>query len=425
MRVKQIRFTIILGLLSLFGIVVIQVYWLFTTWHMQQENLDENIHLALKDVTKEINLLHDCMPNEVNPVQQLSESCYIVDVSCDFNQVNLEYLVRSEFHSKNLNIEHEIAIYDCQENVLNYIGKFSASGERIADKGNLEYCANLINKIPVYYFLINISGRDFYLFKKMQLWLVLSLLVLIIVSFFAYTIFSFFRQKQLAELQKDFINNMTHELKTPISSIGIASDVLLGFTDKEIPERFVNYAKIIKNENNRLIKQVESVLKAARIEKGKTIMEMEPVNLHDIIHEVYDANGFTGSNKNINIQLNLDANAHQVLADKLHLTNVLFNLTDNAIKYNNNDVEIIIATRNIKNAIELSVSDNGWGIPKSFHKKVFKKFVRVPTGNVHDVKGFGLGLFYVNQVCDSHNWNIILESESETGTRFKITIPLV
>jgi two-component system phosphate regulon sensor histidine kinase PhoR len=361
MRVKQIRFTIILGLISLIGIVVIQIYWLFTTWHMQQEKLDENIHLALKEVTTEINLLHNCMPNEVNPVEQLSETCYLVDASCDFNQTNLEFLVRSKFNKRNVNIEHEIAIYDCQANSLNYTGRFSASGEKLSTSGDLNFCNDYLEKLPVYYFYINISGRNVYLLKKMQLWLLLSTMVIIIVSFFAYTIFSFFRQKQLAELQKDFINNMTHEFKTPISSIGIASEVLRNFKRGDSVERLHNYAQIIKQENTRLNKQVENVLKAARIEKGKTVMDIEKVDLQDIINGVFSENGFISDHKKVDINLQLTAQPYIIMADKLHLTNILFNLIDNAIKYNDDKVEINIETHIRGNKIELIIADNGWG----------------------------------------------------------------
>jgi two-component system phosphate regulon sensor histidine kinase PhoR len=257
------------------------------------------------------------------------------------------------------------------------------------------------------------------------LWIVLSLLVLIIVAFFAYTIFSFFRQKQLSELQKDFINNMTHEFKTPISSIGIASDVLLGFTEPQVPERFTNYAKIIKQENARLNKQVEKVLKAAQIEKGKTMMDMEELTLEEVISDVFSNNDLSKLDKNVEVELRFETKTTTIIADKLHLTNVLFNLADNAVKYNDNEVRITLATVIKGGKIALHFSDNGWGIPLNYHKKVFKKFVRVPTGNLHDVKGFGLGLFYVKQVCDSHKWNLLLESELGKGSEFIIIIPTV
>ncbi len=422
MRVKQIRFTIILGLISLIGIVAIQVYWLFTTWHMQQEKLDENIQLALKQVSKDINVLHDCLPNDLNPVQRLSETCYLVDVSCNFNETNLEYLVRANFNKRNVYIEHEIGFYNCDINAIDFLGKFSPSGEKISTSGDLAFCSDQTDNQLVYYFFINLSGRNVYLLKKMQLWLVLSLFVLIIVAFFAYTIFSFFRQKQLTELQRDFINNMTHEFKTPISSINIASDVLLTQQD-EVPERYSNYARIIKQENSRLNQQVENVLRAARIEKGKTIMELEQINLHEVLHQVFADTSFSTADKNVKISMGLTAENPVILADKLHLTNILFNLADNAIKYNNQNVEINVFTRRLKNNIELHIQDNGIGIPPKHQKQIFKKFYRVPTGNIHDVKGFGLGLFYVKQVCHSQGWKISLLSEINKGTTFIIYIP--
>lgn len=423
MRVKQIRHTIILGVLALIGIVGIQIYWLFTTWSMQQTQLDENIWLALKDVSAEINTLHDCQPNDLNPVQQINETCYLVDVSCDFNQTNLEYLIQTNFNKRDINIEHEFAIFNCDSNVLNYIGKYDETGGLVTNVGDLNYCYNPENHDLVYFFCINISGRNVYLFKKMQLWLVLSFFVLIIVLFFTYTIFSFFKQKQLAELQKDFINNMTHEFKTPISSINIASDVLLSYDKQQIPERFTNYAKIVKQENARLNKQVENVLRAARIERGKTVMDQEKLDLNEVISHVFTDNLFPNHQKSIEINRALNAKNAQIKADKLHLTNILLNLADNAIKYNNDQVHIVISTENKGRYILLKLKDNGLGISKKYQKKVFNKFFRVPTGNVHDVKGFGLGLFYVNQVCESHKWKIELQSEINSGTAFTIAIP--
>lgn len=425
MRVQQIRNTILLGLLALIGIVSIQAYWLFTTWQMQQEKLDENIWLALKNSSQQINVLHDCLPNDLNPVQQLSETCYLVDVSCEFNQGNLEHVIHANFNKLNINVEHEIAIFNCNSTTLQYIGRFSGSGDRIADEGSLDFCVPDNNPELVYYFIINISGRNVYLFKKMQLWFVLSLIVLVIVLFFTYTIFAFFKQKRLTELQKDFINNMTHEFKTPISSINIASDVLLSYEAPDVPERFNRYAQLIKQENNRLNQQVEDVLRAARFEKNGTIMDVQPIDLHQVIEEVFTLELFAGNEIPIKIIKDLNAECTQLKADKLHLTNILFNLTDNAIKYNDsNPIKLKINTQNAGNFLELSISDNGIGILPNYRKQVFNKFFRVPTGNLHNVKGFGLGLFYVKQVCDAHKWKISVSSELNKGSRFLIKMPL-
>ncbi len=424
MRVKQIRHTIILGVIALIGIVMIQGYWLLTTWQMQQEKLDENIWLALKDITKEINVLHDCLPNDLNPVQQLTETCYLVDVSCEYNQNNLEHVIHTNFNKQNIHIEHEVAIYNCNTNLLEYIGRFSGSGERLINDGDLDFCYNGTNNELVYYFIINVSGRNQYLFQKMQLWFVLSFIVIIIVLFFTYTIFAFFKQKLLAELQKDFINNMTHEFKTPISSINIASDVLLSYNESEVPERFQRYVQLIKQENSRLNKQVENVLRAARIEKGKTIMNVEWIDLHQVISDVFSPNLFINQHDNLKLTLNLNATSTIIKADRLHLTNVLFNLADNAIKYNQSDLILLtIKTQMNKSFLELHFIDNGIGIHPKYKKKIFTKFFRVPTGNLHDVKGFGLGLFYVKQVCEEHNWQIMFHSEPGQGTHFIIKMP--
>ncbi|MGE4289373.1 MAG: hypothetical protein AB7E36_11820, partial [Salinivirgaceae bacterium] len=231
MKVRQIRHTIILGVLALVGIVIIQGYWLLTTWQMQQEKLDNAIWLALKNIASEMNMLHSCLPNDLNPVEQLSETCYMVDVSCEYNQKNLEHLIPANFNKQHIHIEYEVATYNCNALDLEYLGRFSASGDKLPDNGNLNFCKPFDNHELVYYFIINISGKNVYLIKQMRLWFLLSFIVLIIVFFFTYTIFAFFKQKLLAELQKDFINNMTHEFKTPISSINIASDVLLSYPD--------------------------------------------------------------------------------------------------------------------------------------------------------------------------------------------------
>jgi len=425
MRVKQIRITIVLGVISLIGIITIQIYWLFSTWNMQQKELDQNIWLALKQVAQQINTLHNCQSNDLNPVIQNSESCYIVDVSCNFNITNLEYLVITNFNKHHIKIEHELAVYNCDANQLEYQGQYSGVGDLITIEGDLNHCMDEISEELVYFFCINISGRNFYLFKKMQLWLVLSIFVIGIICFFTYAIFSFFKQKQLSELQKDFINNMTHEFKTPISSINIASEVLIQEGGSEISERFYNYAKLIKQENGRLTKLVENVLRAARIEKSKTIMEPEELDLHQLIHEVFSDESVSVASSNISISKVLGAQNTIIKADKLHLTNVLLNLIDNAIKYNNNNIKVKISTVNEGDKLLLKVCDNGIGIPEQFRKQVFKKFFRVPTGNIHNVKGFGLGLFYVKEVCLAHQWKIKISNNTEKGTCITITLKII
>jgi two-component system phosphate regulon sensor histidine kinase PhoR len=243
--------------------------------------------------------------------------------------------------------------------------------------------------------------------------------------FFAYAIFIILRQKRLSEIQKDFINNMTHEFKTPISTIGISANVL---SNKEIlndPNRLANYAAIIADQNKRLENQIEKVLQVARIEQNKLNLKFEETDVHSLVSEV--AENFNLNVKNLNgiIQMNLKAENYIVNADRLHLTNVVYNLLDNAVKYRKKEPLITIYTINKADDMILEIEDNGIGIEKKYIKKIYDKFFRVPTGNIHNVKGFGIGLNYVKNIIDAHKWKIKVESKPGEGSRFTITIPVV
>jgi two-component system phosphate regulon sensor histidine kinase PhoR len=232
--------------------------------------------------------------------------------------------------------------------------------------------------------------------------------------------FVILRQKRLSEVQRDFVNNMTHEFQTPISTIQVATDVLNNPKILEQPERMRKYVQIIRQENNRLKNQVETVLTTARLTRGKLEMEVELQELHSFIHEV------TGSVKaelGENLIFELKANRTSIFADRVHLINVIRNLVENAIKYSSKPATVTIATHNVSEGIVLEIKDKGIGIPKEYQSKIFNKFYRVPTGNVHNVKGFGLGLSYVKQIVKAHRWKIGVISEYKRGTTFAIVIP--
>src|SRR5690606_7491550 len=205
---------------------------------------------------------------------------------------------------------------------------------------------------------------------------------------------------------KDFINNMTHEFKTPISTIAVSTEVL---KDPEIihqPERLRNYTAIIEKENVRLKQHVERVLQMAQIDKGDFTLTKETVDVHQLLQDALHNASVALQEKKGQIELDIKALKHELKADKLHLTNVFHNLIDNAIKYGNGHTEITIRTTNEENGIAVEVSDNGIGIRTEYLKRIFQKFYRVPTGNVHDVKGFGLGLSYVKTVVEEHGGSV-------------------
>jgi len=224
-------------------------------------------------------------------------------------------------------------------------------------------------------------------------------------------------------MQKDFINNMTHEFKTPLSTIQIAADVFLNNHHVQADQRLFQYAGIIREQNSRLNAQVERVLQVARFEQNHFLLSKEPLDLAELIRTVALSESVRVQEKGGAIHLEL-SDISPIWADRFHLTNLLHSLIDNATKYCRTIPEINIKLGIVGQEVHLSIADNGIGIAKEHQGKVFEKFYRVPTGNVHNVKGFGLGLYYVRRVCTAHGYKIVLLSEIGVGSLFLIKIPL-
>ena len=259
----------------------------------------------------------------------------------------------------------------------------------------------------------------------MGIWGFSSAVMLIVIFFFVYTLFVILKQRRLSEVQKDFINNMAHEFKTPISTIAISTEVLKDLSIIQTPERLLNYVTIIQNENQRLKQQVERVLQMARLDNEDIGLKREDCDLHELIREI-NTNSAIGLNaRGGKVNLSLMATESRTNVDGLHFTNVISNLLDNAIKYNQATPEITIATQNVDRKILISISDNGIGISPDDQSKIFHKFYRVHTGNVHDVKGFGLGLHYVKLIVEKHGGKISVKSTPGKGSIFTIAIPLL
>lgn len=249
-------------------------------------------------------------------------------------------------------------------------------------------------------------------------------LLLVLIGSFTYTILSIIRQKKISEMKNDFINNMTHEFKTPVATIMIASESL---KDPEITEdksRVKRLANIIYDENVRLDNHIERVLNIARIDKGDLEMEKENIDVNDLIEGVVDSMDLQLKKKNAEIKLSLYAEHALICGDELHLSNVIFNLLDNALKYCDKDSKIEIHTKNKNHSLSIVIKDNGIGMNKEQLTKIFDQFYRVHTGNLHDVKGFGLGLSYVQDIIRRMNGTVKVKSEMSKGTEFEIVFPL-
>lgn len=423
MKRNTIRLVIVLGTLSIVGIVITQVYWLRHTFDVQEKQLSQSISIALKDVAHSLAKFNNSIMAAPNPVNQMTSNYFVVNVNSEIDAAVLEHYLKTEFSRRNLLTDFEYGIYNCDSEEMAY-GNYVRYDKKFILDENTE--ASELSKFDEfnYYFGVRFPEKSPYLVNQMGIWIFLSLILLMVIVFFGYALFVIMQQRRLSAIQKDFINNMTHEFKTPISTIAISADVLNSPKITETPERLKNYARIIKNENNRLRTQVEKVLQMAKIEKENLELKREILSLHEIAESVRNFD-IKLQMKQGDLELDLKAENCQVSADRVHLTNIIYNLLDNAFKYTEKPPHVIIRTRNDDKFIYLSIEDNGIGVKKEFRKRIFKKFFRVPTGDVHDVKGFGLGLNYVMTVVKAHRWKISLESEIGEGSIFTVKIPFI
>lgn len=417
---SSIRFIVILGTLCIVGITITQIYWVRRAFDLKEAEFERTVSAALFNVANQIFAINNTPSPAMNPVKQVSTNYFIVMVNGEVDAGLLEFLLRSEFEKRNVKADFEYGVYDCTSEKMKY-GDYvplQTAKEKVTSK-----------KLPAwnhyaYYFGVQFPNREAQLINQMGIWSFSSVVLLVVIIFFGYTLFVILKQKRLSEIQKDFINNMTHEFKTPISTIAVSTEVLKDPNIVHQPERLLNYTTIIEKENTRLKQQVERVLQMARLDKEDIGLKKEIVDVHQVIQDAIRNTSGSLQEKHGSISCDLQATQHTIEADKLHLTNVLYNLIDNAIKYCKTAPQILLRTSDAHKNLMLEIQDNGIGISPEDQKRVFQKFYRVPTGNVHDVKGFGIGLNYVKSIIEAHKGNVRLESELGSGSTFRISLPL-
>lgn len=273
------------------------------------------------------------------------------------------------------------------------------------------------------YLQVTFPTKQNYILSSLNLLLPSLVLVLLILVIFIVAIIIIFRQKQLNNMKNDFVNNMTHEFKTPISSISLASQMLQDPSVGKTPQTLSHISNVIRDETKRLSFMVEKVLQMSIFEREKSILKLNEIKINSLIKDIANNFSLKVTSKGGQITSKLNAEHDIALIDEVHFTNVIFNLMDNALKYCDKPLLLTIETWNEKDNILISIEDNGIGINKDDLKRIFEKFYRVSTGNLHNVKGFGLGLAYVKKIVNEHRGTIKVESELNIGTKFTITIP--
>ena len=351
----------------------------------------------------------------VNEATNLSKSDRI-----DF--VVLDEVLRTHLYNNGINLKYHFAVTDKWNNII-----YTCHDQRFQISPDC-FRQQLFpgdNGDKIYYLYVCFPEQKEYFVKSMRLVIPSFLLTTLLLATFLFTIIYIFRQNWLNEVKNDFVNNMTHELKTPISSISLASQMLNDTSVSQNQKLLSHCSRVIQDETKRLSFLVDKVLQMSVFEKEKTTLSFTEVNVNEMISNIIFNFSLKVSAKGGSLQAKLDAEDPYAMVDEMHFGNVIYNLMDNAVKYSKDTLILTVSTWNEKNKLFISVEDNGIGIKKEYQKHIFDKFYRVPTGNLHDVKGFGLGLSYVKKIVLDHKGIIKVESEPGIGTKCIIEIPTI
>jgi two-component system phosphate regulon sensor histidine kinase PhoR len=357
---------------------------------------------------------------------ETSTKSYYTDYKQKVDTVLLDSILTLELKKQNIKAKHSYCLTLLFPGSAHHANLINA--EASSDSLGFAYKVNLSPSnrfVDPEYLIVRFPNQNKDVFKEMWPFVFTSIIVIVILIFsFYYIMANNLKQKKLSIIKNDFISNMTHEFKTPISTISLASEMLGDSSIAQTPEKQQRYLKMIRDENKRLSVLVESILQTSILDKGEFILKHSEVDIHDIINTAINNTQLLIDQRGGTIQTQLTATKFKLQADRVHLTNIIFNLIDNAIKYSKGVPEILISTHNTAEGIMIKVKDNGLGISKENQRKIFDKFYRVPTGNVHNVKGFGLGLSYVLAVVLKHNGTISVDSELGKGSTFNVHLPI-
>lgn len=422
MNKKSIRLIIAFATFSMIGLICTQMFWVKNAFKLSETQYDNRVTIALQGA------LDDYVRSKEKTNNDPYQGCFAASEITDSLFINLvpdeiDSLLKVHFEYHGVDTEFTFSVVNC------FTGKSLYTKSAFTDSTDVmsmhRISLSCLHSKDNHHLEVGFNNKNRVILKDIILWLVASVIFLaIVIMVFSYTVFSIIRQKKFSDIRNDFINNMTHEFKTPIANISLASEVLRREETKSQPKRVDRYARIIFEENRRMRSQVERVLQVAVRHRDDLTIESQFCDLHQLIREAANHMCLPESESNVDIRLDFQAEISELEVDPMHFSNVIHNLLDNAKKYSDNSPQITIRTIIKNNNFVIEIEDNGIGISSESQKHIFDKFYRVPTGNLHDVKGFGLGLHYVKKMVEEHGGKISLQSELGSGSKFILQFPI-
>ena len=417
MKMNRTWLFVAISSVALFIVLIIQVTWIFRTAKIKEELFNEKANMVLSRTTEAIRSDREtCMKIGACAEMEGTSGSAVKLGQHEIRKIDSLFTYYMRFY--NFHIDYSFVV--TKPGSLAAINE-GASANYIYNKPLEDAAGNTGIELR----LIFPEKRQFIIAEMGTLFITSVLLILVVLVLFWQTILSLMKEKKLSEHTNDFINNMTHEFKTPLTNIALAGKMILKDSAEREEDKIKHYSAIILEENEKLRLQVEQVLSMTALERGEIPLRKTEVDFHRLILESLKSMNVQIENRQGNVRLNLDAGRFAVMGDRTHLTNALCNLVDNAIKYSGEKPEISVQTSNAGPNLMVVISDKGIGIEKEYQKRVFDKFFRIPTGDIHDVKGFGLGLAYIKKIVELHGGTIELQSEKGKGTTFTIAFPYV
>jgi two-component system, OmpR family, phosphate regulon sensor histidine kinase PhoR len=426
--------------LSLLGLILFQYLWIKSAWDAKDKQVEETIWRTMdaigqKLTADKVQIVPFALTNDLlNAGERMQLQTLRPSVMQRFSKDDISETIRIEFNKNNLKnypfefaiIENSIAGKQLQSD--NFYNLSLDSTNNLNHVYPLQPAAgsNYENLAPEELLCVIVPNQKKIIWKEM-FWFIVGAIffTLIITTAFFITIRTLLKQKKLSEIKSDFINNMTHEFKTPLATISLAVDALKNDKVKGNEEKTNYFTNIIKEENKRMNKQVETILQAALLDKQEVQLNLKKLHAHDLITGALNNIALQVEEKQGKLEVHFNAEKDLILADDVHFTNLINNLLDNAVKYAKDNLEIKLTTTTTGNQLKIKIEDNGIGMNKETVNRIFEKFYRAHTGNVHNVKGFGLGLSYVKTMVDAHHGTIKAESVLGKGSVFMVSMPLV
>lgn len=419
MRSVTLRWMLLAGTLVIGLIIAIQLYWLKHLYELEQKQFDTNTVKSTRGLFEDMNL----SDSPASHLQQLismrpAPNTFIIKIDKLPDPDTLSHYLGRELMDFDILTECKVALYDKAKGDYVFMQTIPSPGS------NATGTSEILEVYPAtyHYIMLQFPARGRYILSQMNLWIIGSIVVVLLLLGLAMSMFYFYKQKFLVEIQKDFVNNFTHEFKTPLSIMKIASDVLAQPGIVKQPERMEKYTAIISKETEHLQNQVERLLNMAVSYQRELRVQMESFAVKDLINQAISKLQPLVEVSGARVEIKIEDEDMVITADKSHLELAIVNLIENSIKYARSPFIVIEAGSTATESC-ISVKDNGIGIDKKYHKRIFKKFYRVPTGDVYNAKGFGLGLNFVKKIVAAHHGKIVVNSVPGIGTEFKIILP--